>query len=91
MPLATGEKIIERTQTALERRIFVLQKSPQRFTQAVALIGPGDGDAQLCEAAHQIAQRLARCGLAIVCGGRGGVYQSSVVCCCSHHYNHLRL
>ena len=77
MPLASEEKIVERPQTALEKRITALQKSPQRLTQAIALIGPGDGDAHLCEAAHHIAQRLARCGLAIVCGGRGGVMQAA--------------
>ena len=77
MPWATEKKCIERTQTTLERRITALQKSPQRYTQAIALIGPGDGDAQLCEAAHKIARRLALCGLAIVCGGRGGVMEAA--------------
>jgi uncharacterized protein (TIGR00725 family) len=61
----------------LEERIAALQNSPQRFKQAIALIGPGDGDARLCDAAYAIAQRLARCGLSIVCGGRGGVMQAA--------------
>lgn len=77
MPLATEEKIVERAPTTLEQHITARQKSPRRFTQAIALIGPGDGDAQLCEAAHLIAQRLAKCGLAIVCGGRGGVMEAA--------------
>jgi len=61
----------------LEQRITALQKSPQRFKQAIALIGPGDGNAALCDAAFAIAQRLARCGLSIVCGGRGGVMEAA--------------
>lgn len=70
MLLALDEKTID-------QHITALQKSPQRFKQPIALIGPGDGDARLCDAAYQIAQRLARCGLAIVCGGRGGVMQAA--------------
>ena len=76
MSLAIADQA-DRTEAALEQRITGLQKSPQRFKQAIALIGPGDGDARLCEAAYQIAQRLARCGLSIVCGGRGGVMEAA--------------
>lgn len=63
--------------TELEQRVTALQKSSQRFKQPIALIGPGDADARLCEAAFAIAQRLAHCGLSIVCGGRGGVMQAA--------------
>ena len=56
---------------------MALQKSPQRFKQAIALVGPGDGDTRLCNAAYLIARRLASCGLAIVCGGRGGVLEAA--------------
>ena len=66
-----------RAKTQLEQQAAALQKSPKRFKQAIALIGPGDGDARLCDAAFVIAQRLARCGLAIVCGGRGGVMEAA--------------
>jgi uncharacterized protein (TIGR00725 family) len=69
--------IAEHAETPLEQRISALQKSPQRLKQAIALIGPGDGDARLCDAAFAIARRLARCGLAIVCGGRGGVMEAA--------------
>lgn len=76
--LSVAEKeVIEPAQTPQELRITALQKSPQRFKQAIALIGPGDGNARLCDAAYQIAQRLARCGLVIVCGGRGGVMEAA--------------
>ncbi len=61
----------------IEQQIVALQKSPQRFKQPIAIIGPGDGDARVCDAAFAIAQRLAQCGLAIVCGGRGGVMQAA--------------
>jgi uncharacterized protein (TIGR00725 family) len=73
MPLV----IANHTETELERRIAALQKSPQRFKQAIALIGPGDADVRLCDAAFLIAKRLAACGLAIVCGGRGGVMEAA--------------
>ena len=76
MLLATEDQV-DRTEVTLEQRITALQKSSQRFKQAIALIGPGDGDERLCEAAYQIAQRLAGCGLSIVCGGRGGVMQAA--------------
>lgn len=77
MPLAVEKDDTDFVPTQLEQRITALQKSPQRFKQAIALIGPGDGDALLCESAYRIAQRLARCGLAIVCGGRGGVMEAA--------------
>lgn len=77
MLLAAEKNVIEHMAAPLEWRIAELQKSPQRFKQPIALIGPGDGDARLCDAAFEIAQRLARCGLAIVCGGRGGVMQAA--------------
>ncbi len=73
MSLATADRM----EKPLEKRIAALQESPQRLKQAIALIGPGDGDARLCDAAFAIAQRLAQCGLAIVCGGRGGVMQAA--------------
>jgi uncharacterized protein (TIGR00725 family) len=69
--------IADRATTQFEPQMTALQKSPQRFKQAIALIGPGDGDALLCDAAFAIAHRLAHCGLAIVCGGRGGVMQAA--------------
>ena len=77
MPLATEKEGAESAQATLALRLTALQKSPQRFTQAIALIGPGDGDERLCAAAHHIAQHFARCGLAIVCGGRGGVMEAA--------------
>jgi uncharacterized protein (TIGR00725 family) len=77
MPLVAEKEVSDRAQAELEQRITALQKSPRRCKQAVALIGPGDGDAVLCDAAYQIARRLARCGLAIVCGGRGGVMEAA--------------
>ena len=77
MLLAPDEKSVDHAMVRLEQRIAARQKSPQRFKQAIALVGPGDGDARLCDAAHHIAQRLARCGLPIVCGGRGGVMQAA--------------
>ncbi len=61
----------------LEQKVSVLQRSAKRFKQPVGLIGPGDGNAELCAAAYQIASRLARAGLSLVCGGRGGVMEAA--------------
>lgn len=54
-------------------RLAQRQKSASRHRQPVAMIGPGDGDARECEAARTVAHHLAGSGMAIVCGGRGGV------------------
>ena len=45
--------------------------------QPVALLGPGDGGTRETEAARAIACCLASAGLAIVCGGRGGVMRAA--------------
>ncbi len=57
---------------ALER-LAQRQRGPRRHRQPVAVIGPGDGGARECEAAYAVAAALARAGMAIICGGRGGV------------------
>lgn len=48
------------------------QSAPGRCRQPVGIIGPGDGGAEECLAAYQVANALARAGMSIVCGGRGG-------------------
>ncbi len=48
-----------------------------RHQQPVAIIGPGDGSLQECEAAYAIAACLVKAGMTIVCGGRGGVMQAA--------------
>lgn len=53
------------------------QQGPQRITQPVALIGPGDAPLRECEAAYAIAAGLAAAGMAVLCGGRGGVMQAA--------------
>jgi uncharacterized protein (TIGR00725 family) len=53
------------------------QESAARFAQPVGIIGPGDGGERECKAAHGIAGWLARAGLSIVCGGRGGVMEAA--------------
>ncbi len=49
------------------------QRGPQRHRRPVGIIGPGDGGERECSAARQVARALAGAGMAIVCGGRGGV------------------
>ncbi|KAF1019140.1 MAG: hypothetical protein GAK30_03282 [Paracidovorax wautersii] len=58
---------------ALRTQLAQHQRGAQRLRQPVAIIGPGDGDAEVCAAARRVAGELARAGLQIVCGGRGGV------------------
>jgi uncharacterized protein (TIGR00725 family) len=77
MSSVVEKNMIDNTVPSLERHITALQKSPQRFKQAIGVIGPGDGDVRVCDAAYLIAQRFAQCGLSIVCGGRGGVMQAA--------------
>ncbi|HZF85043.1 MAG TPA: TIGR00725 family protein [Burkholderiaceae bacterium] len=54
-------------------RLAERQRGPQRHRRPVGIIGPGDGDATVCAAAREVARALAQAGMAIVCGGRGGV------------------
>lgn len=55
------------------QRLAQRQQGAQRHMRPVGIIGPGDGDAQVCAAAQEVAHALAQAGMAIVCGGRGGV------------------
>lgn len=54
-------------------RLAERQRGPARLRQPVGMIGPGDGGERECTAARAVAGHLAAAGLAIVCGGRGGV------------------
>lgn len=58
---------------ALRQQLARRQQGPQRLRQPVAVIGPGDGGLDVCMAARRVAGELARAGIQIVCGGRGGV------------------
>jgi len=54
-------------------RLAQKQWGPARHRQPVAILGPGDGGPLECEAAYAVAHALAGAGMAVVCGGRGGV------------------
>jgi uncharacterized protein (TIGR00725 family) len=54
-------------------RLAQKQRGPTRHRQPVAILGPGDGGSVECEAAYAVAHALAGAGMAVVCGGRGGV------------------
>lgn len=54
-------------------RLAHKQRGPARHRQPVAVIGPGDGGSAECAAAYAVAHALAGAGMAVVCGGRGGV------------------
>jgi uncharacterized protein (TIGR00725 family) len=49
------------------------QQGPRRHRLPVAILGPSNGGAVECSAAYAVAHALAGAGMAIVCGGRGGV------------------
>jgi len=55
------------------QRLGQRQRGPARHRRPVAIIGPGDGGPAECEAAYAMAHALAGAGMAVVCGGRGGV------------------
>jgi uncharacterized protein (TIGR00725 family) len=61
----------------LLRRLAAMQAGPARWMQPVGIIGPGDGGQVECLGAYQVANALARAGMAIVCGGRGGVMEAA--------------
>ncbi|MCS4510293.1 TIGR00725 family protein [Xylophilus ampelinus] len=54
-------------------RLAERQRGATRHRQPVAMIGPGDGGPRECAAARTVATHLARAGMAVICGGRGGV------------------
>ena len=54
-------------------RLAQKQRGPARHRQPVAVIGPGDGGERECAAAYAVAWHLGQAGMAVVCGGRGGV------------------
>lgn len=54
-------------------RLAQRQSGADRHRQPVAMIGPGDGGQRECEAARTVAFHLAKAGMAMICGGRGGV------------------
>ncbi len=58
-------------------RLARRQRGAQRLRVPVAVIGPRDADAAQCEAAERIGEGIARMGLALVCGGRGGVMEAA--------------
>lgn len=55
------------------QRLALQQKGAMRHRQPVAVIGPGDGGPVECAAAYAVAHALAGAGMAVICGGRGGV------------------
>jgi len=67
------------SKAATERfeRLAQAQGGAGRRPQPVGLIGPGDGGSRECEAAYEVAHVLARAGVPIVCGGRGGVMEAA--------------
>lgn len=62
---------------ALLERLAAIQAGTNRCRQPVGVIGPGDGNVIECLAAYQVAHALAGAGMAIACGGRGGVMEGA--------------
>jgi len=53
------------------------QAGPRRCIQPVGIIGPGDGSGRECLGAYEVASALAKAGISIICGGRGGVMEAA--------------
>lgn len=53
------------------------QESTHRHVTPVGLIGPRDATAAQLEAAHCVGEALAAAGIALVCGGKGGVMEAA--------------
>lgn len=53
------------------------QRGPTRHRQPVGMIGPGDSGEREYAAAQTMAARLAGAGMAVICGGRGGVMEAA--------------
>jgi uncharacterized protein (TIGR00725 family) len=51
--------------------------SPDSVVKIVAVIGAGQGDAQLRQRAYEVGERLARAGLIVATGGLGGVMEGA--------------
>ena len=61
----------------LLQQLAAIQAGAERWMQPVGIIGPGNGGEPECLAAYQVANALARAGMSIVCGGRGGVMEAA--------------
>jgi uncharacterized protein (TIGR00725 family) len=65
---------------AIEQALLTIaehQAGKGRVAQPIGIIGPSDGGPLECDAAFDIAFRLAKAGIALVCGGRGGVMEAA--------------
>jgi uncharacterized protein (TIGR00725 family) len=76
-PSQTDARVLPGNVVELLERLAAKQASAKRCKQPVGIIGPGDGGPDECLAAYQVANALARAGMSIVCGGRGGVMQAA--------------
>jgi uncharacterized protein (TIGR00725 family) len=65
---------------AIEQGLLTIaehQAGNARVAQPIGIIGPSDGGPLECDAAFEIAFHLAKAGLVLVCGGRGGVMEAA--------------
>ena len=49
MSLAAGKEVVERAPTEPEQRLIALQKSPQRFKQAIAVADEDEAEEQVLQ------------------------------------------
>lgn len=59
------------------QQLAARQAGPDRLRQPVAMIGPSDATEAQKACAFRIAKTLAATGIAIVCGGKGGVMEAA--------------
>jgi uncharacterized protein (TIGR00725 family) len=75
--LANVNNSLSARTTELLAQLTARQRSSRKWIQPVAIVGPGDGGAKPCLAAYRVAYSLAGAGIALVCGGRGGVMEAT--------------
>lgn len=77
MTQTTADERLPENVLQILARIAAIQAGSERCMQPVGIIGPGNGNAAECLAAYRVARALAGAGMAIVCGGRGGVMEAA--------------
>lgn len=75
--LANVNSSLSARATELHSQLTERQLGSQKWVQPVGIVGPGDAEPKQCLAAYRIAYTLASAGVALICGGRGGVMKAA--------------
>jgi uncharacterized protein (TIGR00725 family) len=75
--LENVSKALSARNAALLAQLRARQSTVHRWVQPVAIVGPSDGDREVCDDAYYVAFHLADAGLTLISGGRGGVMEAA--------------